>query len=191
MRHYGHKARRFPRLRRMRYRESRCGLSRHAPTSRAVPAAAGNYGEGNNRYYEVSITDPANAYSALGVGACDSEDPERFGVCSFSSRGPTADGREKPDIVAPGVNIESCGHLSDTDPSKQSGTSQATALVSGACALLLSQVRPGLRVRRSEVIRCLTDPAGVQPMNRVRTYQGAGQLSISSALHVAHGKGYI
>ena len=167
------------------------GVDNVFANDKIVVVAAGNYGEGNNRYYEVSITDPANAYSALVAGACDSVNPERLGVCSFSSRGPTADGREKPDIVAPGVNIESCGHLNDTDLSKQDGTSQAAALVSGACALLLSQVLPSIPLRRSEVISCLTDPAGVQSMNRVRTYQGAGRLSISTALHVAKMRGYI
>src|SRR5205085_1847402 len=75
--------------------------------------SAGNYGEyhsqfAESQFREVTVTDPANARGALVVGACATDDPEYEGICSFSSHGPTADGRVKPDIVAPGMDIESC-----------------------------------------------------------------------------------
>jgi subtilisin family serine protease len=67
------------------------------------------------------------------------------GLAAFSSRGPTQDGRIKPEIVAPGTNILSdCSHLSDasalwgrfnTDYCYSGGTSMSTPLVAGAAAV--------------------------------------------------------
>ena len=63
----------------------------------------------------------------------------------FSSRGPTKDGRVKPDIVLPGVNIiaaraknTSMGNVIDEHHTSASGTSMATPHCAGVCALLLS-----------------------------------------------------
>ena len=49
-----------------------------------------------------SITDPANTEAAITVGSVHKSKPHRYGVSYFSSKGPTADGRMKPDLVAPG-----------------------------------------------------------------------------------------
>ncbi len=67
------------------------------------------------------------------------------GLAAFSSRGPTQDGRMKPDLVAPGTNILSdCSHLSDAsalwgrfnaDYCYSGGTSMATPLAAGAAAV--------------------------------------------------------
>ena len=81
-----------------------------------VVAAAGNQGylqymvaggveEGG--YRSISITDPGNAQGVITVGATHRSMPHTYGVSYFSSRGPTADGRVKPDLVAPGEKIES------------------------------------------------------------------------------------
>lgn len=55
-----------------------------------------------------SISDPGNAEFAITVGSTHPEQPHTYGVSYFSSRGPTADGRNKPDLVAPGERIVSC-----------------------------------------------------------------------------------
>jgi subtilisin family serine protease len=79
-------------------------------------AAAGNQGrarylttdgELDEGYRSISITDPGNAPSVITVGATHRCDPHGFGVSYFSSRGPTGDGRAKPDLVAPGEKVVS------------------------------------------------------------------------------------
>ena len=76
----------------------------------------------------------------------NADKPHLYGISSFSSRGPTADGRLKPDVVAPGERITSCnarfgrkkgGGLSNLYYA-DSGTSMATPHVSGLLAAFLS-----------------------------------------------------
>ena len=50
-----------------------------------------------------TVGTPGAAPAALTVGAMTDPEPGGFYLASFSSRGPTADGRIKPDVVAPGV----------------------------------------------------------------------------------------
>ena len=56
----------------------------------------------------VTINDPGNAQLAITVGSTHRDMPHTYGVSYFSSKGPTGDGRLKPDIVAPGEKIISC-----------------------------------------------------------------------------------
>ncbi len=103
--------------------------------------AAGNSGPGPG-----TVGSPGCARSVITIGATDKEDQ----VASFSSRGPTVDGRTKPDVCFPGVNITSCrgtgtsmGRPVDGNYTTASGTSMATPHATGACALLL-QAKPDL-----------------------------------------------
>lgn len=93
---------------------------------------------------DLSIGDPANLEEAVAVGSIHKENPHTFGISYFSSRGPTADGRRKPDVVAPGESILSAFHawpggngLEDLYI-EMSGTSMATPHVSGILAAFLS-----------------------------------------------------
>ncbi len=76
-----------------------------------VVAAAGNRGydansgDGFGIYRQVAITDPGNAEDVITVGSTHRQMPHKYGVSYFSSRGPTGDGRRKPDLVAPGEKI--------------------------------------------------------------------------------------
>ncbi len=97
--------------------------------------AAGNDGTAQ------TIGSPGNAKNALTVGALGHAGSKT--IASFSSRGPTADGRQKPDIMAPGSStISAAGDSSTTSTieapvSKSlSGTSMATPTIAGNAVLM-------------------------------------------------------
>lgn len=148
-----------------------------------VVAAAGNLGfqsfqthEGSfDSYAAFSITDPGNADSVLTVGATHRSWPHTYGVSFFSSRGPTGDGRMKPDLVAPGERINSTvpGGWKDLD-----GTSMAAPHVSGAAAMLMARY-PELvnQPRRIKAILCET----ATDLGRERNFQGHGMLDVLRA----------
>lgn len=77
------------------------------------------------------LVTPADGDSVLAIGAVD-----RYGfVAAFSSRGPTADGRIKPDFAAMGVGVRSVADAAGYG--SYNGTSFAAPLVAGLCAVLL------------------------------------------------------
>ncbi|MFN7944966.1 MAG: S8 family peptidase [Blastocatellia bacterium] len=82
-----------------------------------IVAAAGNTGFGtafstsrktDSAGLGMTINDPGNAELAITVGSTHREMPHVYGISYFSSKGPTGDGRNKPDLVAPGEKIISC-----------------------------------------------------------------------------------
>ncbi len=94
--------------------------------------AAGNSGSG----FRTLVT-PGDADSIITAGAEDSVG----NIAGFSSRGPTADGRLKPDLTAPGVAV--CVVNGGGRVRRESGTSFATPILA-ASAALVKQVHPGL-----------------------------------------------
>ncbi|RZA31412.1 MAG: peptidase [Lysobacteraceae bacterium] len=102
-----------------------------------------NDGESYPMNMDMTIGDPANLEEAIAVGSVHKGNPHSYGISYFSSRGPTADGRRKPDVVAPGEKIISAHHgfkASDatTWMVEMSGTSMAAPHVSGLIAGFLS-----------------------------------------------------
>ena len=115
-----------------------------------------------------SLPAPANAAEALAVGAIPWSAYTTGPVEDFSSRGPTNDGRTKPDLVAP--DDVSTGVAPYYSPFQ--GTSAAAPHVAGAAALLLSQ-DPSLdlgSLRARLLSYCV-------PMGDANTY-GAGRLEL-------------
>jgi serine protease AprX len=122
-----------------------------------VVVSAGNRGPGDG-----TIAKPADDPYVITVGAADlNQTPERWDdeVAAFSSRGPTRDGFEKPDVVAPGTTIvatrDAGSALDQLHPDavvdehyfKGTGTSQSGAVVSGIAALMY-EANPNLTPKR-------------------------------------------
>ena len=92
---------------------------------------------GNSGPRKATIGSPGAASKALTVAAFGDLGEKGFFLADFSSRGLTADGRLKPDISAPGVNITSAKANSTNQYVAYSGTSMATPFTSGTVALIL------------------------------------------------------
>ena len=174
-----------------------------------VVAAAGNNGrrpDGTTQYG--GVTSPGNAPWVLTVGASShmgTADRSDDTIAAFSSRGPTAiDGAAKPDLVAPGVGIESLSDprsglystrsaylLSGTAATPYlpylslSGTSMSAPVVAGTVALML-QANPTLTPKAVKAILEYT----AQPYAGYdRRTQGAGFLDARGALDLARAFG--
>jgi len=133
----------------------------------------------------VSIADPGNTERVITVGSTHPDRPLEYGISYFSARGPTADGRLKPDLVAPGDGIESAyGYRSADDDVwtgtlVESGTSQAAAHVSGCAAILLArncELIGKPEEVKSILLRTATD------LGRDRNFQGRGLVDVLRAL---------
>ncbi len=84
-----------------------------------------------------SLIAPADAFQVITCGAVDSSG----GIAYFSSDGPTADGRVKPEVLARGVSAAVVSPSSDTGYTYSDGTSFATPLVA-CCVACLIQANP-------------------------------------------------
>jgi subtilisin family serine protease len=150
-----------------------------------VVAAAGNGGVSDimtplgplKSHGLMNIGDPGNAENVITVGSTHRFMTDKWGVSYFSSRGPTIDGRMKPDLVAPGERIDVPGL--DGEYEIMDGTSPAAAHVSGAAALLLSRY-PHLIGRPLQVKKILCDTA--TDLGRDRYCQGHGMVDVLRAL---------
>lgn len=136
----------------------------------------------------MSLGDPANLEEAIVVGSVHKDRPHTYGTSFFSSRGPTADGRMKPDCVAPGERIFSVrndapesamGLAFEQLYTEMSGTSMAAPHVSGLIAAFLSKRQEFIgdpdRVKDILLKNC-TD------LQRQRSMQGAGMPNVVKML---------
>ncbi|GBG63764.1 hypothetical protein CBR_g39308 [Chara braunii] len=149
-----------------------------------VVVSVGN--EGENGLY--TLTSPAVSKNALAVGASLNTDdslklcasycapvfcqcPDNFTVGAmdpmylshFSSKGPTLDGRIKPDVVAPGMHMWSAHSSNGTDSCRltsSQGTSTAAAVVGGVAALVRQYFQEGRYLTGAPVARDAFEPSG-------------------------------
>lgn len=177
-----------------------------------VVCAAGNSGYGKvattftgfrSEGLGMSINDPGNADLAITVGSVHRDSPHTYGVSYFSSKGPTGDGRRKPDLVAPGEKIVSCAsqksrtattvaattvpgaaptggrvpsvpvEADDYQYKEDSGTSMAAPHVSGVIAGFLSIRREF--IGKPELVKALFMDNATD-LRRDTNYQGAGLI---------------
>jgi serine protease AprX len=206
-----------------------------------VVVAAGNDGtdaDGDGRIDTGSVASPGTAKNCITVGASENlrrefdaqtygrwwprdypaapyrdapmaDNPEQ--VVAFSSRGPTLDGRVKPEVVAPGTFVLSTrstriaennhawgAHTPNNAYMHMGGTSMATPLVAGAVALLREYLRKRQRIATPSAallkallvagVRRLPGRAGVlfdddQGFGRVDLERSLGRV-----LYVVHGR---
>jgi serine protease AprX len=198
-----------------------------------VVVAAGNDGtdhDGDGKINLMSVTSPGTAKNCITVGACENLRPEFnsdvYGewwpqdfpvapfardpmankpgqIVPFSSRGPTHDGRYKPDVVAPGTFILSTRSTQIAPnnmawaafpPSRlyfhMGGTSMATPLTAGAVALIRQyyrQVRhvanPSAALLKATLIAGCTRLSGSTPKGvLVDNHQGFGRVNLDAAI---------
>ncbi len=115
-----------------------------------------------------TLTLPADARGALSVAAVGWDTRTLEG---FSSRGPTADGRVKPDVAGP-------DNVSTVTLNPFPGTSAATPHVSGAAALILS-ANPGMSV--ADLRRALEEAADLMGYPGRNNDIGAGLIDLHRA----------
>src|SRR5581483_10416586 len=195
--------------------------------------AAGNDGtdrDGDGKINPMSVTSPGTAKNCITVGACENLrtkfNGEKYGdwwpddypaepihsdpiankpdqVVAFSSRGPTADGRVKPDIIAPGTFILSTRSTQIAPnntawaafpPSKlyfhMGGTSMATPLAAGAAAIAREFYRkkkhvskPSAALIKATFIAGATRLPGTAPAGTLLdNHQGYGRLNLDAVL---------
>ncbi|HVE82462.1 MAG TPA: S8 family serine peptidase, partial [Myxococcales bacterium] len=196
-----------------------------------ILVAAGNDGtdtDGDGIVNPMSVTSPGTAKNCITVGASENNRPtfnvDTYGtwwsrdfpgsqwaqdamadrpgtVAAFSSRGPTRDGRVKPDVVAPGTFILSTRstQLAPNNfawrafpPSKlyffMGGTSMATPLTAGAVALLREYLRkkqglkkPSAAMLKAALIAGADRLPGYAPPGVVMDpHQGYGRVNVSA-----------
>lgn len=198
-----------------------------------VVVAAGNDGtdkDGDGKINPMSVTSPGTAKNCITVGACENRRSQFSGqtygawwpedypvppfrddpmsnnpqqVVAFSSRGPTQDGRVKPDVIAPGTFILSTRStqiaLNNTAWAPfplsslyfyMGGTSMATPLTAGAVALVREYLRkrkkianPTAALLKATLIAGATRLAGYGPASAVvDTHQGYGSVNLDAVL---------
>ena len=143
----------------------------------------------------MTINDPGNADLPITVGSTHRDMPHTYGVSYFSSKGPTGDGRAKPDLVAPGrahhlvcrgraspIWVRASGHAVYVE---DSGTSMAAPHVSGAIAAFLS-IRQEFIGQPEKVKQIFTSSA--TSLGRERYFEGHGLVDLMRAIQSVVGR---
>ncbi|CAG7835760.1 unnamed protein product [Allacma fusca] len=125
---------------------------------------------------------PGDYENVIGVGATSSENILAY----FSSVGPTYNGqRIKPDVAAPGQQVFSAYHTSDTAYATLSGTSMACPHAAGTIALMLAST-PNADVNYDKIKEAL-QAGSVQTVSEGKSCEGIPDTKIPNH-HIGHGR---
>ena len=139
--------------------------------SRGILVANAN---SNNGPSPGSLWTPADADSMLACGAVD----EFNQVAGFSSRGPTFDGRIKPEVVARGVDTFCARASSPNSYGNSGGTSLSTPLVGGAAAVVWEAHPEWNAMDVRDALMQTADNASTPDNDR-----GWGRINVHSAIY--------
>lgn len=137
--------------------------------------------------YSHTITIPSTANTPITVGAYNHLDNS---IYISSGRGPTRDGRLKPEIVAPGVNV--IGPLPNNQYGTMTGTSIAASHVAGASALILQGAKNEgiIEIMNTRTIKNMLNRGAIRrPSIIYPNYEwGFGQLNLINSFEVLRGR---
>ena len=121
---------------------------------------------------------------SLVVGSYDAHKPAKP-LSWFSSAGPTRDGRQKPEVSAPGHDVLAAHSRTGTGVTRKSGTSMAAPAVTGTVALLLSEAAArGQTLDAASIRRLVIDAArdNPPPAGAWHDRYGHGRIDAAAAL---------
>lgn len=124
-------------------------------------------------------------YETLVVGSYDAHKPT-FPLSYFSSAGPTRDGREKPEVSAPGHGVFAAHSRTLTHTIRKSGTSMAAPAVCGIVALMMAQASAqGISLTIQQIRNILTTTANRPPVTEHGWHNRLGHGHVSASQAVA------
>ncbi len=137
---------------------------------------------GNGGPSAATITAPADGDSVIAVGSVESSGYLSY----FSSKGPTYDGRIKPEVCARGSSTVCASPYTNTYITSASGTSLACPLVAGAAALVM-EARPDFNVMEVREALKLTASQAISPDNAY----GWGIIDVMAAVNYMYVPDYL
>jgi hypothetical protein len=140
--------------------------------------ANGNAGSG-----AMTVGSPATAKDCVSIGATSNGSSGANSIASFSSRGPTADGRTKPDVCAPGQTVNSASgdasHTSNNCGTKTGdGTSMATPTAAGGATLMRQYFTDGFYPTGAKTAADAVSPSAA--LLKAAMINGAVQYSLTT-----------
>ncbi|MCD6483117.1 MAG: S8 family serine peptidase, partial [Candidatus Aenigmarchaeota archaeon] len=148
----------------------------------AVASAGNGLYDNGTLYVKGTVFSPACSKNVIAVGSTDKQGK----ISDFSSRGPTDDGRTKPDLVAPGEDIRST-NLTGYGPG--SGTSFSAPFVSGTVALLKEYLnKMGISMSTQEFKAVLL--ASTNSYGERDNIYGSGMVNATRALELINQSKY-
>ena len=122
------------------------------------------------------VREPATAKNVITIGATGNNRPlAPDQIASFSSNGPTNDGRRKPDVMTPGAQVTSCQAATSNQYATHDGTSMAAPGAAGSAALIVQYYRDNYGYTPSPALMKAVFANGAEALSSTYEYPGMGQ----------------